>query len=173
MITAIGKRRVDVLSTLKASATPMTTAQIAARLEVHTNTVRFHLEHLEENGQVERVEPHHRGPGRPPQLYRAVRRMDPAGPTDYRLLAEILASGLAAEDDPAAKAREMGRAWGRTMSPRTADSPTRLSMPWCNCSTTSASLLSRRRMTEFCCATALFPNWLKLAHLLCARSIWA
>lgn len=122
MITAIGKRRVDVLSTLKASATPMTTAQIAARLEVHTNTVRFHLEHLEENGQVERVEPHHRGPGRPPQLYRAVRRMDPAGPTDYRLLAEILASGLAAEDDPAAKAREMGRAWGRTMSPRTADS---------------------------------------------------
>ncbi|OLO99852.1 transcriptional regulator [Mycolicibacterium porcinum] len=123
MINAIGKRRIDVLSTLKASATPMTTAQIAARLEVHTNTVRFHLEHLEETGQVERVQPHHRTPGRPPQLYQAVRRMDPTGPTHYRLLAEILANGLAAEDDPSARAREMGRSWGRTMPRRTVDSP--------------------------------------------------
>ncbi|MGW4095655.1 MULTISPECIES: helix-turn-helix transcriptional regulator [unclassified Mycobacterium] len=123
MIPAIGKRRVDVLSTLKASATPMTSAQIAARLDVHTNTVRFHLEHLEAGGQVERVQPHHRSPGRPPQLYRAVRRMDPTGPTHYRMLAEILANGLASDDDPAAKAREMGRAWGRTMPRPAIDSP--------------------------------------------------
>lgn len=123
MIAAIGKRRVDVLSTLKSSATPMTIAQIAAELAVHANTVRFHLEHLESRGQVERVQPHHRGPGRPPQLYRAVRRMDPNGPAHYRMLAEILASGLAADDDPAAKAREMGRAWGRTLPRPAADSP--------------------------------------------------
>ncbi|MDF3341800.1 helix-turn-helix domain-containing protein [Mycolicibacterium septicum] len=123
MITAVGKRRVDVLSTLKASATPMTIAQIAAELAVHANTVRFHLENLEAGGQVERVQPHHRSPGRPPQLYRAVRRMDPTGPTHYRMLAEILANGLAADDNPAAKAREMGRAWGRTMPRPAADSP--------------------------------------------------
>jgi predicted ArsR family transcriptional regulator len=123
MITAVGKRRVDVLSTLKASATPMTIAQIAAELAVHANTVRFHLEHLEAGGQVERVQPHHRSPGRPPQLYRAVRRMDPTGPTHYRMLAEILANGLAADDNPAAKAREMGRAWGRTIPRPAADSP--------------------------------------------------
>lgn len=123
MITEAGRRRVDVLSTLKASATPMTIAQIAAELTVHANTVRFHLEHLESGGQVERVQPHHRSPGRPPQLYRAVRRMDPTGPTHYRMLAEILANGLAADDNPAAKAREMGRAWGRTMPRPAADSP--------------------------------------------------
>ncbi|MFN6554155.1 helix-turn-helix transcriptional regulator [Mycolicibacterium septicum] len=123
MITEVGKRRVDVLSTLKASATPMTIAQIAAELAVHANTVRFHLEHLEAGGQVERVQPHHRSPGRPPQLYRAVRRMDPTGPTHYRMLAEILANGLAADDNPAARAREMGRAWGRTMPRPAADSP--------------------------------------------------
>lgn len=123
MITAIGKRRVDVLSTLKASATPMTIAQIATELAVHPNTVRFHLENLEAGGQVERVQPHHRSPGRPPQLYRAIRRMDPAGPTHYRMLAEILANGLAADDDPAAKAREMGRAWGRTMPRSSEESP--------------------------------------------------
>ena len=123
MVTAVGKRRVDVLSTLKVSAAPMTIAQIASELAVHANTVRFHLEHLEAAGQVERVQPHHRGPGRPPQLYRAVRRMDPAGPTHYRMLAEILANGLAADDDPAAKAREMGRAWGRTMPRSSEESP--------------------------------------------------
>lgn len=123
MVTEVGKRRVDVLSTLKASATPMTIAQIAAELTVHANTVRFHLEHLESGGQVERVQPHHRSPGRPPQLYRAVRRMDPTGPTHYRMLAEILANGLAADDNPAAKAREMGHAWGRTMPRPAADSP--------------------------------------------------
>ncbi|MFV8052644.1 helix-turn-helix transcriptional regulator [Mycobacterium sp. 48b] len=123
MITAIGKRRVDVLSMLKTSSTPMTIAQIAAELAVHANTVRFHLEHLEAGGQVERVQPHHRTPGRPPQLYRAVRRMDPTGPTHYRMLAEILADGLAADDDPTARAREMGRAWGRTMPRPDVDSP--------------------------------------------------
>ena len=123
MITEVGKRRVDVLSTLKASAMPMTIAQIAAELTVHANTVRFHLENLEAGGQVERVQPHHRSPGRPPQLYRAVRRMDPTGPTHYRMLAEILANGLAADDNPAAKAQEMGRAWGRTMPRPAADSP--------------------------------------------------
>jgi predicted ArsR family transcriptional regulator len=123
MIATVGKRRVDVLSTLKSSTAPMTIAQIAAELAVHANTVRFHLEHLEAGGQVERVQPHHRGPGRPPQQYRAVRRMDPTGPTQYRMLAEILASGLAADDDPAARAREMGRAWGRTLPRPAADSP--------------------------------------------------
>ncbi|MFV8165046.1 helix-turn-helix transcriptional regulator [Mycobacterium sp. 134] len=123
MIAAIGKRRVDVLSTLKTSATPMTIAQIATELAVHANTVRFHLEHLEAGGQVERVQPHHRSPGRPPQLYRAVRRMDPTGPTHYRMLAEILANGLAADVNPAARAREMGRAWGRTIPRPATDSP--------------------------------------------------
>ena len=58
MIAAIGKRRVDVLSALKASATPMTIAQIADELAVHANTVRFHLEHLEAGGQVERARVH-------------------------------------------------------------------------------------------------------------------
>ncbi|OMB98760.1 transcriptional regulator [Mycobacterium sp. NS-7484] len=123
MISAIGKRRVDVLRTLKASDDPMTIAQIAAELAVHANTVRFHLEHLEAAGQVERVEPHQRTPGRPAQLYQAVRRMDPTGPTRYRLLAEILANGLAVDDDPAAKARVMGLAWGRTMDKPADDSP--------------------------------------------------
>ncbi|MGV0742292.1 helix-turn-helix transcriptional regulator [Mycolicibacterium sp. XJ870] len=123
MVSAVGRRRIDVLTALKASRTPLSIAQIAAQLGVHANTVRFHLDTLLDNRQVERVQPHHRGPGRPPQLYRAIRRMDPHGPTRYRMLAEILIQGLAADENPAAKALEIGRTWGRTVERPATDSP--------------------------------------------------
>jgi predicted ArsR family transcriptional regulator len=55
-------------------------------LGVHPNTVRFHLDGLVESGRVERVEVDRRTAGRPPQLFRPVRRMDLAGPRQYRLL---------------------------------------------------------------------------------------
>ncbi|MBN3453325.1 helix-turn-helix domain-containing protein [Mycobacterium sp. DSM 3803] len=115
-------RRTDVLDALRRAPAPMTIIQVAEILDVHPNTVRFHLEALAGTGQVERVEPGHHGPGRPPQLFRAVRRMDPGGPTQYRMLAEILTQGLADEDDPGAKALALGRSWGRTVPPTTADS---------------------------------------------------
>src|SRR2546430_7522785 len=50
-------------------------------------------------------------PGRPPQLFRPVRGMDPTGPRRYQLMAEILADQLAAGPDPAAHAIQAGRAW--------------------------------------------------------------
>lgn len=124
MIHAVGQRRSAVLTTLKASGTPMTIAQIAAELGVHTNTVRFHLDTLLEGGRVERVQPGHHGPGRPPQLFRALRGMDPDGPRQYRILAGILTQGLAGEDNPTAKARDVGRAWGRSVPRPASASPT-------------------------------------------------
>lgn len=114
-------RRADVLDTLRAAPAPMTINQLAEILDVHPNTVRFHLEALAGSGRVERAEPGPQGPGRPPQLFRAVRRMDPGGPTQYRMLAEILSEGLAAEDDASAKALDLGRRWGRTAPPPAAD----------------------------------------------------
>jgi hypothetical protein len=41
-------------------------------------------------GRVEQLVGETTGPGRPPVLFRASRRMDPAGPTNYRLLANIM-----------------------------------------------------------------------------------
>ncbi|WP_086443596.1 transcriptional regulator, partial [Mycobacterium tuberculosis] len=67
------------------------------------------------DGQVERVEPGRGRPGRPPLMFRAVRRTDSTGTRRYRLLAEILASGLAAERDSRAMALSAGRAWGRQL----------------------------------------------------------
>ena len=88
-------RRPDVLRVLKAAAGPMSITAVADKLGVHPNTVRFHLDTLVSDGQVEQVEPDRKRPGRPPQMFRALRQMDPDGPRHYRLLAEILATSLA------------------------------------------------------------------------------
>lgn len=91
----------------------MSIIDIAELLGVHPNTVRFHLDGLVGDGQVEQVQPDRRGPGRPPLMFRAVRQMDRGGTRHYRLLAEILSMGLAADEDPSAKAQAAGRAWGQ------------------------------------------------------------
>lgn len=105
-------RRAEVLRLLRDEGTPMGIAAISERLGVHANTVRFHLETLVENGQVERATAERRTPGRPPQMYEAVPGMDPAGPRHFRVLAEVLATTLAAEPDAAQRAVEAGRLWG-------------------------------------------------------------
>jgi predicted ArsR family transcriptional regulator len=107
-----GRRR-GVLRILRATAAPMSIIEIADVLGVHPNTVRFHLDSLVGDGQVEQVEPGRRGPGRPPLMFRAVRQMDRGGTRHYKLLAEILSLGFAADEDPSAMAQAAGRAWGQ------------------------------------------------------------
>ena len=93
----------------------MSIVAIADRLGVHPNTVRFHLDTLVADGQVEQVEQGRKGPGRPPLMLRAVRQMDRGGTRHYRILAEILITALAAERNPRAKAVAAGRAWAREL----------------------------------------------------------
>ncbi|GLZ09034.1 transcriptional regulator [Actinomadura sp. NBRC 104412] len=117
-------RRQEVLATVRASASPLSILDIAGRLGVHPNTVRFHLNALLENGQVEEARPESAGPGRPPLMVRAPAGMDRAGPRNYRLLAGILADAFASEPDPVEKATEVGRAWARrTAAPSTLSAP--------------------------------------------------
>ena len=52
-------------------------------------------------GRVEQVLGDSAGRGRPPVLFRASRRMDPAGPTNYRLFAGILTGDVADHPDAA------------------------------------------------------------------------
>jgi predicted ArsR family transcriptional regulator len=116
---AAAGRRDEVLAVLRASAEPRSIAQIADQVQIHPNTVRFHLEALRRSGQVAQQLGRRVGPGRPPLLFRATHRMDPAGPTNYRLLAAVLATYLAENSTtPAATATELGRDWG----PRLVDS---------------------------------------------------
>ena len=101
----------------------MSIVAIADQLDVHPNTVRFHLDSLLADGQVEQVEHGRRGPGRPPLMFQAVRQMDRGGTRHYRLLAEILIAALAGERDPRAKAIAAGRAWGSEMGARPGSAP--------------------------------------------------
>jgi predicted ArsR family transcriptional regulator len=110
-------RRHDVLRVLKAAHSAMSIATIADTLDVHPNTVRFHLDTLVSTGRVEQVAPDRKGPGRPALMFRATQRMDPGGPRHYRLLAEILASGLAGERDADARALAAGRERGLQLKP--------------------------------------------------------
>ncbi len=101
----------------------MSIVEIADQLGVHPNTVRFHLESLVADGQVEQVEHGRKGPGRPPLMFTAVRQMDRGGTRHYRMLAEILTTALAAERNPRAKAIAAGRAWGRGLDSRLESPP--------------------------------------------------
>ena len=109
-------RRSDVLQLLRDLGRPVGVAEVAALLGVHVNTARFHLENLVENGQVERVDAEHTGPGRPPRMFAPVPGMDPAGPRQYQVLAAVLVAGLAAGPDPGRRAHQAGRAWGRELA---------------------------------------------------------
>lgn len=114
-------RRDEILVLLRDHEAPMSIAEIADALGTHVNTVRFHLDTLVDDGRVEQVAPERRGPGRPPQLFAAVQVMDPTGPRHYRMLAGVLAAGLAAEKNPSRRAVAAGRAWGRGVTKGTGD----------------------------------------------------
>ncbi len=110
------KRRDIVLQTLRDSAQPRSIISLAEELDVHPNTVRFHIESLLDSGRIEQLTSDTGAPGRPPTLFRVRKQMDPDGPTNYRLLATILAGYLAdTTQDPDVRATELGRAWGPTL----------------------------------------------------------
>ncbi|QEN14345.1 helix-turn-helix transcriptional regulator [Mycolicibacterium sp. ELW1] len=102
-------RRDVILQVLRASTVPRSITSVAEELGVHPNTVRFHLDALQRAGRVEQVLGGSVGRGRPPVLFRASRRMDPTGPTNYRLLASILTDYVARSPDPAGIAAHLGR----------------------------------------------------------------
>jgi predicted ArsR family transcriptional regulator len=110
-------RRDVILQMLRTSAEPRSIASIADDLGVHPNTVRFHLDALARAGRVEQVLGDSPGRGRPPILYRASRRMDPAGPTNYRLLASILTEYVAGRPNAAGIAAELGRSTSPALLP--------------------------------------------------------
>lgn len=105
-------RRQQVYDALRSSETPMSIVEIAHQVGLHPNTARFHLQSLTESGQVERVEPSVRAPGRPPLMFCARPGMDPAGPRNYHVLAAVLASRLGAERGTRQRAVAAGREWG-------------------------------------------------------------
>lgn len=144
-------RRALLLELLRASQQPLSIRSMAEDLGVHANTVRFHLDALLRTGQVEQVLGDRAGPGRPPVMFRATHRMDPTGPTNYRLLAAILTDHLATSSaDPAVAATELGRAWGPHLlqSARPAESAAAGGQPAARTGRTEALARMTRLLTD-------------------------
>ncbi|MFH8336884.1 helix-turn-helix transcriptional regulator [Streptomyces sp. AM6-12] len=108
-------RRRAVLDALRAAPAPLGVTETAARLGIHPNTVRFHLDALVADGLVERRAEPSPGPGRPRTVYTVRPGMDRGGARRYLLLARMLLSRWASADPAEAReqAMETGREWGR------------------------------------------------------------
>jgi predicted ArsR family transcriptional regulator len=112
--TQHGPRRREVLDVLRAAQEPQGVAEVAERVGVHPNTVRFHLDALVAEGAVRQWIEDPAGPGRPRTVYAPHPGMDRSGTRSYRLLAQVLVSRLAATGPGASgAAAEAGREWGR------------------------------------------------------------
>lgn len=109
-------RRPDTMRALKEADRPLTVGELARRIGVHQNTVRFHLRTLLQEGKVRRVEANRGTVGRPPVLFEACPGMDRAGRRSYHLLAEILLDDLETSADASVRAGEAGQTWGRRRS---------------------------------------------------------
>jgi predicted ArsR family transcriptional regulator len=114
--------RLRVLELLRSAPTALGVTDLAARLGLHPNTVRFHLNRLVGAGLVTREVEAHTGPGRPRLTFAAVAQHDlEGGRRNYQLLADMLAGFIAGTSpDAAGQAVEFGRTWGRYLATRPA-----------------------------------------------------
>jgi predicted ArsR family transcriptional regulator len=109
--------RVRVLEALGDASDPLDAGQVAERVGLHPNTVRWHLGVLADAGLVASEVEERRRRGRPRIVYRATAEATEER-EDYRLLAAVLAGSLSAAPDGPAAAEAAGRAWGRYLVER-------------------------------------------------------
>lgn len=107
--------REQLLDLLRAADRPLPVTDLASTFGLHPNTIRSHLQLLEEAELVVSTPERSGGRGRPAILFSAV----PAGAEqEHALLAASLASALEPLPDGAAIAEAAGRSWGRVMIDR-------------------------------------------------------
>ena len=92
--------------------------QLAERLGVHPNTVRWHLAALAHANAVSSMPRPHAGRGRPRIVYRAADGNEDGTRDEYRLLAAMLSATLSSRSDGADACEAAGREWGRYLVPR-------------------------------------------------------
>lgn len=103
--------RDQILAVLREAPEGLDVEQLAGRVSLHPNTIRWHLGRLADAGLVRSRPVHHGRPGRPRILYEATG--DPVEADEsYRLLAEVLASALTGSERGTASAEAAGRTWG-------------------------------------------------------------
>jgi predicted ArsR family transcriptional regulator len=107
------ERRAQIVGELDREPAGLDAHELARRLGLHANTVRWHLGILADAGIVSSHPGARTAPGRPRIVYALRGEADAGERENYRLLATILTGTLAELDDGSARATEAGRVWGR------------------------------------------------------------
>ena len=107
------EHRARIVDELDRSPRGLDAHELARRLELHPNTVRWHLGILADVGIVASRPGERTIPGRPRLVYTLRGDVEAAERESYRLLATILAGTMSELEDGPARAAEAGRAWGR------------------------------------------------------------
>lgn len=107
--------RPAILDALRTARSGLDLAALADRLELHPNTVRWHLGVLARDGLVA-SKPERRGRGRPAIVYRLTGDGIARDRDEYRLLATMLTSAVAGDPEGATRAYDTGHAWGAAVA---------------------------------------------------------
>lgn len=106
-----------LLRLLEDAGGPCDVEHLSEAVDLHPNTVRGHLEILQQAGLVETRPQSRQSPGRPRMLYSRSDESSDASAGGYRLLAEMLTTTvMSSGDNPAERARAAGRKWGEYLS---------------------------------------------------------
>ncbi|KAB7744202.1 helix-turn-helix domain-containing protein [Nostocoides sp. F2B08] len=118
-MTSTSGTRARVLAAVRSAPEPVTIEDLAADLDIHPNTVRFHAGALEGEGLVSQGRQPTGGKGRPRTLIYPTERGARSGRRNYELLSTVLLAQLAAASErPADVARAAGKSWGTSLAAR-------------------------------------------------------
>jgi len=112
------ERRSRIVEELRGERRGVDAQTLASRLNVHPNTVRWHLGILADAGLVSARRARSHAPGRPRTLYALCPDAAMPNRDEFRLLASVLTTALAREAEGTAKSENAGRMWGRYLAPR-------------------------------------------------------
>jgi predicted ArsR family transcriptional regulator len=106
-------QRETILEALRREREGLDTNQLAERVDLHPNTIRWHLGALTDAGLVHATPERRHGRGRPSVVHRLTAEGTARGRDEYRLLATMLTEVVAGDGDCEARAYEAGVRWGR------------------------------------------------------------
>ena len=110
-------RRAQIVDELRRSPRGLGIAELARRVGLHANTVRWHLGVLADAGILSSRREERTTPGRPRIVYTLSDRTEAGDGDSHRMLATILAGALDEVGDGPERAERAGHAWGRNLVP--------------------------------------------------------
>jgi predicted ArsR family transcriptional regulator len=107
------RQRQMIVDALRSERDGLDTKQLAERLDLHPNTIRWHLGVLTDAGLVQATPAPRGARGRPSIIHRLTGEGVARGRDEYRLLATMLTDVVATDSNGDARAYEAGVRWGR------------------------------------------------------------